>query len=42
MRKFFEHRPWMYIVLLLGTLVLCSLTMLAISLSHPPQIVSPP
>jgi hypothetical protein len=34
----------MFIVLLLGALVLSSLTMLAISLAHPPQsaVVAPP
>jgi len=37
MREFFRQRPWMYVVLLLGALVLSSLTMLAISLAHPPQ-----
>jgi hypothetical protein len=34
-REFFRKRPWMWIVLLLGTLVLANLVLVAISLSHP-------
>ena len=35
MRDFFRRRPWMWIVLLLGTLVAANLVLVAISLSHP-------
>jgi hypothetical protein len=35
MREFLRKRPWMWIVLLLGTLVLANLVFVAISLFHP-------
>lgn len=35
MREFFRRRPWMWILLLLGGMVLANLVLVAISLSHP-------
>ena len=40
MRQFLRKRPWIWIVLLLGGMVLANLVLVAISLSHPVQSVS--
>ena len=36
MRELFRRRPWLWIVLLLGVMVVANLVFLAIALSHLP------
>ncbi len=36
MRDFFAKRPWMWIVLLLGLMVLSNIVLMVISLRHQP------
>lgn len=39
MREFFAKRPWMWIVLLLGTMVIANIVLMVISLRHQPIAV---
>lgn len=39
MRDFFAKRPWMWIVLLLGAMVLSNIVLMVISLKHAPVAV---
>lgn len=39
MREFFRRRPWMWIVLLLGGMVVANIILVLISVSHPVQSV---
>lgn len=41
MGEFFRKRPWMWIVLLLGTMVVANIVFVVISVSHPAIPVSP-
>ncbi len=38
-RKTFHDRPWLFVVLGLGTLVALSLTFLVIAVANPPRLI---